>query len=200
MLRILGGLILAGVLCVGAIALRLVILESRINRDASQVKTVDAIIVLGAQVKEDGTPSVQLSLRLDAAAQAWERQRVPVVVCGAQGKDEPAPEADVMREELMLRGVQEDMILTDPNSRDTKQNILNAALLLEPIPDIHRVLIVTSDYHLPRALALALDAGLEAEGLGSPCKPEFWLKNHARETLAWGKYWLEKYLNVQIII
>ena len=48
--------------------------------------------------------------------------------------------------------------------------------------------IVTSDYHLPRAMQLARDRGLAAEGLGSPCKPEYWMKNHFREVLAWGKY------------
>ena len=61
-------------------------------------------------------------------------------------------------------------------------------------------LIVTSDYHLPRALAIARDAGLEAQGAGSPCRPEwnYWLKNHMREALAWVKYWGVKYLGLKL--
>ena len=63
---------------------------------------------------------------------------------------------------------------------------------------IRKVLVVTSDYHVPRALSMARDLGLEAEGLGSPCLPEYWLKNHAREVLAWGKYLLNKYLHLNL--
>ena len=84
------------------------------------------------------------------------------------------------------------MILEDPDSRNTQENLRNAKTLLAMYPDVKRVLIVTSDYHVPRAMAIARDLGFEAEGLGSPCLPEYWVKNHAREALAWCKYWLGK--------
>lgn len=148
----------------------------------------DAIIVLGAQVKPEGIPSVQLRWRLDAAAKAYERQPARVVVCGAQGSDEPCPEAFVMKRYLTEQGVPEDMILTDPESRNTMENLKNAKKLLSQYPEIRRVLIVTSDYHVPRSMAMARDLGFEAEGIGSPCLKKYWLKNHGREALAWCKY------------
>ena len=159
----------------------------------------DAIIVLGAQVKPDGEPSLQLQWRIDAAAQAWQERNCLIVVCGAQGSNEPAPEALVMRDELVKQGVPEEMILTDAESFNTRQNIANAVKLLEG-RDVKRVLIVTSDYHLPRAMAIAEDAGLDASGLGSPTKlgMRFWLKNHGREGLAWIKYWMQKYLHLPL--
>ena len=52
----------------------------------------------------------------------------------------------------------------------------------------------TSDYHMPRALQIARDQGLNPSAAASPIKAEYWLKNHARETLAWGKYLAQKYL------
>ena len=174
---------------------RLLILENRVSRDPSDLREpYDAIIVLGAQVKTDGTPSVQLSWRLDAAAEAYRNRPVPIVVCGAQGADEPMPEAVAMRDVLVEKGVPEDMILMDPDSRDTRQNLTNAKTLLSGMENVRKVLVVSSDYHVPRALALAGDMGFEAVGLGAPCKPEYWIKNHARETLAWIKYWMQKYL------
>ena len=60
------------------------------------------------------------------------------------------------------------------------------------------VLIVTSDYHVPRSVALAEDLDLDATGIGSPCLSEYWIKNHSRETLAWVKYWLKKYLHLNL--
>ena len=159
-------------------------------------ETYDAIIVLGAQVKPDGEPSVQLGWRLDTAAEAYKKHPCPVVTCGAQGSDEPAPEGEVMRDYLVAAGVPAEDILVDNASTNTRENIANAAALLNG--RAARVLIVTSDYHLPRAIALAEDCGLDATGLGSATLPEYWLKNHAREALAYVKYWLQKYLKLPL--
>lgn len=163
-----------------------------------EADSYDAIIVLGAQVQPDGTPSIQLGWRLDAAAEAYRKHPVPVVVCGAQGKDEPMSEAEAMAIYLYAQGVPEEDILKDPESFNTRQNLRNAAKLLETRPEVRKVLIVTSDYHVARALALAKDMGFEATGVGSPCKQEYWIKNHARETLAWFKYWGQKYLHLPL--
>ena len=169
------------------------------EKNVPPVGEYDAIIVLGAQVKPDGVPSLQLQWRLDAAAQAWKDRSCLIVVCGAQGSNEPAPEAHVMRDELVKQGVPAESILMDDKSFNTRQNIANAVKLLEG-RDVDPVLVVTSDYHLPRAMAIAEDAGLDASGLGSPTKlgMRFWLKNHGREGLAWIKYWMQKYLHLTL--
>jgi SanA protein len=148
----------------------------------------DAIIVLGAQVLPDGEPNVQLLWRLEKALSVYLSKPMTVVVCGAQGPDEPAPEAYVMRDWLAARGVDPELILTDANSFSTRENIQNAMALL-PAGKL-RVMIVTSDYHLPRAMRIARDLGLAPSGAGSPCKSDYWIKNHFREALAWCKYWL----------
>ena len=113
-----------------------------------------------------------------------------IVVCGAQGTGEPVTEAQAMRDYLAANGVAESDILMEDSSFNTRQNLQNAKKLLAA--DSPRVLIVTSDYHLPRALALAADTGLDAVGVGSPIKPIYWPKNHFREALAWVKYWMQK--------
>ena len=178
----------------------LCIQEGKVPREVSQVQAeYDAIIVLGAQVKADGTPSVQLTWRLDRAVEVWKLKSVPIVVCGAQGKDEPEPEAYTMKQYLVDSGIPDALILTDPESFNTEQNLHNAKKLLDEYPDtIRKVIIVTSDYHVPRSMALAGDLGLDASGIGSPCLQEFWIKNHSREALAWCKYWLKKYLHLNL--
>lgn len=159
----------------------------------------DAIIVLGAQVKPDGEPSVQLRLRLDKALEMYQASPSVIVVCGAQGANEPRPEADVMRDLLVADGVPADLIYTDSFSTDTRQNMENAKEILDGL-GLTSPLIVTSDYHLPRALEIAKDAGFTPQGAGSLCKPdfEFWAQNHGREALAWVKYWLVKYVGLNL--
>ena len=184
------GLILAGGLCFLLAMGILQILQVSVPAPSPDS---DAIIVLGCQVKRDGGLSVQLEYRLTAALEAYRERERPIVVCGAQGADEPAPEGLVMRNWLVAQGVPDDRVLAETESYDTIENLRNAAKLLPE--GAEKVTIVTSDYHLPRAMQIARDLGLQADGIGSPCKPEYWLKNHSREVLAWGKYFLHRIIN-----
>ncbi len=151
-----------------------------------------AMIVLGAQVKSDGQPSKQLELRLETALTEYKKLPRPIVVCGAQGVGEPTTEAAAMRSWLVARDVPADQILLEEDSFNTRQNLEGAVQMLPS--NVKDVLIITSDYHLPRAMSIAKDLGLNPSGVGSPILPEFWLKNHAREALAWGKYFVNKFL------
>ena len=185
----------AGVACYAALIALVYSWEVSVPRP----QNYDGIIVLGAQVLPTGEPSVQLQWRLDKALECYRSNPCVVVVCGAQGSNEPEPEGDVMRRVLMEAGVPPEHVISDPHSRDTRQNIRNGWEILQGLGK-ERPLLVTSDYHLPRAMALARDNGLDPLGAGSPCKPgvHFWLKNHMREALAWVKYWGVKYLKLPL--
>ncbi len=160
----------------------------------------DSIIVLGAQVLPTGEASVQLQWRLDTAFALYEQQPdVIIVTSGGQGSNEPAPEGDVMRDILISMGVPEDQVISEPDSADTTENISFSSAILDSI-GCDTPVIVTSDYHLPRALANASDLGIVVQGEGSPCRSElsYWLQNHMREALAWVKYWGIKYLGLPL--
>lgn len=195
--RVAGWILLAGILiyliALGVLCIR----ESGIPKDPAGMM-YDAIVVLGAQVTPEGIPSLQLQSRLDAARQAWNLHPVPVVLCGAQGKNEPDTEAAVMKAYLTASGIPEAQIRMDTESFNTRQNLNNAGKLLSDLQPGSVILLVTSDYHAPRAAAMARDAGWNVRALGSPCKPEYWLKNHLRETLAWFKYWGMKYFSLPL--
>lgn len=152
----------------------------------------DAMIVLGAQVGADGKPMRQLELRLEAALQLWQEHPCPIVVCGGQGSNEPAPEGTVMKEWLVAHGVDAENVMADVTSVNTWENLKNARQLLGE--GVNRVALVTSRYHLPRALQIARDAGYEACGVGSDILPRYWLRNHGREVLAWCKYFVSRVL------
>lgn len=186
-----------------------------------EVTDFDAIVILGSQVRRDGTPNVQLQWRLDKTLEIWAAHRCPLVVCGAQGSDEPRPEAEVMADYLTSTAyfaqnrdrfegkgegrtvfVPEELVLRDPDSFNTRQNLQNAARLLKEAGyDVHRVLIITSDYHLPRALALAEDEGVSACGIGSPILGGWnTVRNYARETVAWLKYLAERTFGFRLVV
>ena len=153
----------------------------------------DVIIVLGAQVKEDGTPSVALERRLTAAHESYLEDRQLIIVCGAQGGNEPRPEGDVMRDWLIARGVPEEDVVAETDSFNTRENLTYAKAIMES-RGLENALVVTSDYHVARALKLCEQVGISAVGKGSPSKPEYFIKNHFREGLSWVKLWLESML------
>ena len=150
----------------------------------------DVIIVLGAQVKADGTPSVALERRLTAALESYEQDRQLIIACGAQGANEPRAEGDVMRDWLLARGVHEEDVTAETASFNTRENLTYAKVIMEDA-GLKTALVVTSDYHVARALALCRQVGIDAVGKGSPSKPEYFIKNHFREGLSWIKLWLE---------
>ena len=187
-------LLAAGILCYGALVAFVYYQEVHVPLSED---IADALIVLGAQVQPTGEPSVQLAWRLEAALAVFRQNPVPIVVSGGQGGNEPRPEGEVMRDWLIEKGVPPEQILVDGESTNTRENIRHAISLLKG-RDISQIRIVTSDYHLPRALAIARDEGLNASGTGSPCKQEYWIQNHFREALAWVKYWGQKYLHLPL--
>lgn len=154
------------------------------------VQESDVIIVLGAQVKEDGTPSVALERRLTAALESYREKPQVIIVCGGQGGNEPRAEGDVMRDWLIEKGVRPEDVVAETASFNTRENLVYARAIMEH-RGLSQALIVTSDYHVARALALCRQTGIAATGKGSPSKPEYFIKNHFREGLSWIKLWLE---------
>jgi vancomycin permeability regulator SanA len=130
----------------------------------------DAVVVLGAGLRADGTPSAYLRRRLDAAADLHARGVAPVVLVSGDahdGYDEPAS----MREWLLRRGVPDDAILLDREGFDTHATCTRAVSEF----GISKAVVVTQGYHLPRALFSCRVAGLDAVGVGvSAASVEAW--------------------------
>ena len=118
---------------------------------------LDAVIVLGARVNDDG-PSGSLRERIEAAAEYLEAN--PDTVCiasGGQGEDEPMSEAQCIYEGLVAAGIDPSRIQLEDRSTSTYENLQNSLPMLGE--DVQTVGIVTSDFHVFRALCLARSFG-----------------------------------------
>jgi len=170
-----------------AVLLYLVVRAEKLPRPLAKA---DAAVVLGARVEPTGAPSTQLKYRLLRALDVYEQGLVDyVVVCGAQGSDEPASEAEVMANFLIARGVPQEKILRDDQSFDTKQNLVHAKALMAEL-GLETAILVTSDYHVQRALWTGRDIGLPCQGAGAQASdyPALLWKSRLRETIGWLKY------------
>ena len=157
------------------------------------------LIVLGAKV--NGTePSVEFKARLDKAAEYvrdadFERLRtktaslpppVTIVTTGGKGADEGAAEGDVAARVLIGLGFDESRILTENVSTTTLENFQNAKSIIMANGGtvFDDVVVVTSSFHLYRAIKLAKACGFNSvTGLGSTglavLLPHYYLREYA---------------------
>ena len=147
---------------------------------------VSRLIVLGAQVHES-EPSVVLRYRLDAACEYMdEHEDVTCIVSGGQGANEPAAEAHVMKSYMERWGIASERIVVEDESLSTAENIENSKRLLTSPEE--RVAIVTNNFHMYRALAIAHKKGLvNVSGLAAPSHAFYLPNNVLREMLGIAK-------------
>ncbi len=140
----------------------------------------DYVIVLGAQWKTSG-PSYVLQKRLDKAIEYLNANpETQVIVSGGQGYNEPISEAAGMKGYLTDAGIDPEQILMEDASTNTTQNLIYSGELLNKSED--SVVIVTNNFHMFRALAIARKQGyVHAEGLSAGTYPATVPNNLLRE-------------------
>lgn len=131
--------------------------------DQSNVPTADAILVLGAYVFPDGTTSSMLTDRLTVGYELYKEGKAPkIVVSGDHGRKN-YDEVNAMKSFLKDKGVPSQDIFMDHAGFSTYESVYRARDIFQ----VHKVIIVTQDYHLMRAVFLARELGLEAYGIPS---------------------------------
>ncbi|WP_299820354.1 YdcF family protein [uncultured Pontibacter sp.] len=88
-----------------------------------------------------------------------------ILITGGSGfvLENRIPEAEQIEKILLMAGVAEEDIITESNSRNTRENAVNTAALLEKHPQFKKVLLVTSAFHMRRSAACFEKAGVNAD-------------------------------------
>ena len=164
---------------------------ARIEMEKKQSRTVgevNVLLVLGAQVRPDGSLSKSLRARLDEALRYSETQSIDRwIVSGGRGHDEPLAEADAMAHYLIERGVPDERIIRERESTSTLENMEKSAPL---VPPDARLGVVTNDFHLARSRYYAKRVGLSPLMIGAPTPDAIRLQATVREMAALWKAWL----------
>lgn len=135
----------------------------RTAEQTAELEGVDCIIVLGCQVKDDGTPSDMLKDRLTRGIELYELGAAPkLLMSGDHGREE-YDEVGTMKQYAIDAGIPSEDIFMDHAGFSTYETIYRA----KEIFDADKVIIVTQEYHLYRALYIAEKLGVEAYGVSS---------------------------------
>lgn len=154
-----------------------------IKRTPKAENDAEIIIACGAAVR-NGKMCNALLFRMQKALEYVRKSDAICVVCGGKGKDEEYAEAYLMSEYLIKNGIDRERIIVEDKSESTRQNFLFAKEKLNEIPD--KIAVVTSDFHIYRALREAKTIFNNSDVYAIPAKTEWYMKPsyYLRETAA----------------
>lgn len=131
--------------------------------EAAKVQNADCILVLGCGVWSDGTPSAMLEDRLKQAITLYTNGAAPKLLMSGDHGHTDYDEVNTMKNYAMQAGVPSEDIFMDHAGFSTYESVYRAKSIFQA----EKILIVTQEYHLHRALHIAKALGVEAYGVSA---------------------------------
>ena len=133
------------------------------SEEAAKLEDIDCILVLGCFVKDDGRPSDMLFDRLTRGVELYDLGAAPkLLMSGDHGREE-YDEVAAMKQFAIDEGIPSEDVFMDHAGFSTYESIYRAKEIFQA----DKILIVTQEYHLYRALYIANQLGVEAYGVSS---------------------------------
>jgi vancomycin permeability regulator SanA len=131
--------------------------------NAADLQGVDCILVLGCGVHDDGSPSDMLHDRLRRSMELYENgTSTKLLMSGDHGR-KGYDEVDTMKSFAVEAGVSSSNVFMDHAGFSTYESMYRA----KEIFGVRKVVIVSQEYHLYRAIYIARQLGIEAYGVSS---------------------------------
>ena len=146
----------------------------------------DYVIIHGCGLIGGSKVSKLLADRIDKAIEVYRKDPTPPVMIpsGGKGGDEARAEAEAMEEYLLEHGIPQDHIIREDRSATTRENLLFSKAIIEGRQGPRYTALVTSNYHVYRALSLCREMDLECTGIGAHVAPYYWPSAMIREFAA----------------
>ena len=167
-IRVLFWLIFAAViltLTIVGINLYIVIKEKSriISLEEAAEFQADCIVVLGAGIRDDGSPTWMLEDRIKIGDKLYQNHAADKIIMSGDHGRENHDEVNTMKSYAMGEGIPSEDIFMDHAGFETYDSLYRA----RDIFGAKKVIIVTQEYHLYRALYIADQLGLDARGVTS---------------------------------
>lgn len=177
----------SGVICLMA---AMNIITTSGQPDWNRAEQADYAVVLGANVKTDGTASRIMRQRLRAAMEFMEKNPdAMVILSGGKGDDEPISEAECMYQTIVEMGADPSRLLMEENSFDTRDNLMFSLDIIESRGGTEKaVAVITSEFHQRRAAYIGDTLGIKTCAVPAHTDQWFYRVNYTlREVFAFVK-------------
>ncbi|HMX24496.1 MAG TPA: ElyC/SanA/YdcF family protein [Blastocatellia bacterium] len=129
--------------------------------DTSRWQRPRVAIVFGASVYGNGDLSPILEDRVDTAIELYRARKVDRILVSGDNRHASYNEPKAMQDYLITHAVAAKDVIVDYGGRSTYETCLRA----KDIFGLERAVLVSQGYHLPRALYIANQLGLDAVGM-----------------------------------
>ncbi|MCK9393413.1 MAG: ElyC/SanA/YdcF family protein [Candidatus Paceibacterota bacterium] len=134
-----------------------------IYQDINQIPNAQVVLILGASVKPNKEMSDIFRDRVDTAIKLYENKKVlKIIISGDHGK-KYYDEVEAAKKYLLEKGIPPDDIFLDHAGFDTYDSLYRAKYIF----DVKSIIVVTQNFHLPRAMFIAKKLGHNAYGLSA---------------------------------
>ena len=148
-----------------------------------KAKNLDYIIVLGAGIKGKRVTPL-LASRIDKGIELLKyNPNAKLILSGGMGPGEDIPEGVAMADYAKQNGVSEEKIVIEDKSKNTYENLLFSSKLMGK--ENPKIALVTTSYHVFRALVFAKKLNIPCIGYGSKTKWYFTLNALIREYIGY---------------
>ena len=149
-------------------------------------KDFDFVIIHGAGLLDGDRVSKLLRDRMDKAIEVYRQDPTPpkLIPSGGQGANETISEAEAMKRYLISQGIPESDILPEDKSTTTLENLQFSKRIVDSFEGRKYTALVSSNYHIFRALRYCRKIGLQCTGIGSHIAFYFWPSALIREYIA----------------
>ena len=178
--------LIIGTLAIPIIAtgyINLVTISDRYSQ-SDRVPQEDIAIVFGAGLSANGTPSPMLADRVKAAVELYQSDRINKLLMTGDNSTIFHNEVIAMKRYAHDLGVPTKDITLDYAGFSTYESCYRA----HKIFDIHRAVVITQNYHLPRAVYTCRQLGVRVVGLRTTDRESYRIRGMSpywlRETLA----------------
>lgn len=135
--------------------------KNLIYNSVEEIPGTYTALVLGAHVSRDGIPSNFLKDRLDMALELYKHKKVKRLLLSGDHGTVIYDEVNNMRNYLLEHGVDTRDIFLDHAGFDSYNSIVRAKEIFE----VNEMIIVSQEFHIPRALFIAKHKNLKAIGI-----------------------------------
>ena len=133
------------------------------TEEAAEQTDIDCILVLGCYVHDSGRPSDMLADRLRRGIELYQSGAAPKLLMSGDHGQKDYNEVKAMKLEAMEEGIPSEDIFMDHAGFSTYESIFRA----RDVFAADKIIIVTQEYHLYRALHIANALGVEAYGVAA---------------------------------
>lgn len=131
--------------------------------EATKLKDMDCIIIYGCYVDKNGTPCNVLKDRLDRGIELYKKGAAPKIIMSGDHSSDEYNEVAAMKQYAIDAGVPSEDIFMDHKGYSTYETAYRA----KEVFGAKKVILVTQEYHLYRALYIAESLGIKAYGVAS---------------------------------